>query len=143
MGYSMDRKEVNSRNFTFKNLYKPSEVCARRYEIVSRLVDHFKNNLGKKKAKQRMRTIIIEKHVRKRLCHAISGCAQVKSQNHDPYRESDKHGPFKRCVSIPSSSKCFQRPRSPGSLIFTFNFQELSSNSFNKFCLEISISLPK
>ena len=44
----MDRKEVNSRNFTFKNLYKPSEVCARRYEIVSRLVDHFKNNLGKK-----------------------------------------------------------------------------------------------
>ena len=45
----MDRKEVNSRNFTFKNLYKPSEVCARRYEIVSRLVDHFKNNLGKKK----------------------------------------------------------------------------------------------
>ena len=47
----MDRKEVNSRNFTFKNLYKPSEVCARRYEIVSRLVDHFKNNLGKKKQK--------------------------------------------------------------------------------------------
>ena len=47
----MDRKEVNSRNFTFKNFYKPSEVCARRYEIVSRLVDHFKNNLGKKKNK--------------------------------------------------------------------------------------------
>ena len=90
-----------------------------------------------------MRTIIIEKHIRKRLCHAVSGCAQVKSQNRDPYRESDKHEPFKRCVSIPYSSKCFQRPRSPGSLIFTFNFQELSSNSFKKFCLEISISLPK
>ena len=44
----MDKKEVNSSNFTFKNLYKPLEVCARRYEIVSRLVDHFKNDLGKK-----------------------------------------------------------------------------------------------
>ena len=49
MGYSMDKKEVNSSNFTFKNLYKPLDVCARRYEIVSRLVDHFKNDLGKKK----------------------------------------------------------------------------------------------
>ena len=52
----MDKKEVNSSNFTFKNLYKPLEVCARRYEIVSRLVDHFKNDLGKKKG--RMRTIV-------------------------------------------------------------------------------------
>ena len=60
MGYSMDKKEVNSSNFTFKNLYKPLEVCARRYEIVSRLVDHFKNDLGKKKKKkkERMRTIV-------------------------------------------------------------------------------------
>ena len=64
MGYSMDRKEVNSCNFTFKNLYTcmQSEVSARRHEIVSRLVDHFKNDLGKKKQrKRRMRTIIIEK----------------------------------------------------------------------------------
>ena len=30
----------------------------------------------------------------KRLCHAISGCAQMTSQDRDPYRESDKHGPF-------------------------------------------------
>ena len=66
------------------------------------------------------------------MCHAISGCAQMTSQNRDPYRESNKHGPFKRCVSIPYSSKCFQRPRSPGSLIFTSNFQEFSSNSLKK-----------
>ena len=47
-----------------------------------------------------MRTIIIEKDIRKRLCHAISGCAQMTSQNRDPYRESGKHGPFK--VTRPS-----------------------------------------
>ena len=42
MGYSMDRKEVNSCNFTVKNLDMPSEVCVGGCEIVSRLVDHLR-----------------------------------------------------------------------------------------------------
>ena len=37
------------KKLTLVNLYKLLEVCARRYDIVIRLVDHFKNDLGKKK----------------------------------------------------------------------------------------------
>ena len=87
----MDRKEVNSCNFTFKNLYKP---CARRYEIVIRLVDHFKKN------KERMRTIIIGKRHQEEVVSRNFRLRTNDVTNRDPYRESDKHGPFKRDVSI-------------------------------------------
>jgi len=118
MGYSMDWKEVKSCNFTFK-------ICISRQKYVQegmRLSAVWWTILRTIKGKKQ--TTHAHSHFIKRdimLCHAISGCAQMTSQNRDPYRESDKHGPFKRCVSILYSSKCFQRPRSPGSLIFTSN----------------------
>ena len=70
MRYSMDRKEVNSCNFTF------IKICISRQKYVQEGMKLsavwwtiLRTILGK--IKQRMRTIIIEKDIRKRLCHAI------------------------------------------------------------------------